>query len=305
MKTQLCQPNQKWICLLVSDLKKLWGLSHLVVIWIRMWGPACEPWFMCRFWSQQLVSWASTRTLLRKTAPSPTLHPQRDMHLDLSSCPFYAHCNIYNFTQYCWMKVVLLQLTKTLYRKYKKKARALFKGCNQMHPPINVTLIAVPWFLEFYQRSRLLGSPVLYFWRLWEKCKYYSLFIIKNTVMSICMCIWPTLFQGLHELCPTELSYLFLPHSALAHSAPSFKAFLFIGQTKFALPQDICTYYYFCLKHSLHDCLIPFYRSQPNCRLLSEAFPYCHPEVALFTEVFSVTLFCIAFVALTTVSQWF
>lgn len=114
MKTQLCQPNQKWICLLVSDLKKLWGLSHLVVIWIRMWGPACEPWFMCRLWSQQLVSWASTRTLLRKSAPSPNLHPQRDMHLELSSCPFYAHGNIYNFTQYCWMKVVLLQFMKTL-----------------------------------------------------------------------------------------------------------------------------------------------------------------------------------------------
>lgn len=141
MSTKQTNKQKKWVCFLESDFKKLWGLSHLVVIRIRIWGPACESRFMCKLWSQQLVSQASTRTLLR-TAPSPNPHTRRNMHLACGSCPLYAHCNICNFTQHSWMKIVLLQIKKShvIGNKRGRPGYDLRGATKCIHPEVSLSL---------------------------------------------------------------------------------------------------------------------------------------------------------------------
>lgn len=168
-----------------------------------------------------------SKNLLRRTTPSPNLYSHKDVYLALGSGPFYAHCGVYQLTQHCWMKVVLLEFIDPLYRGCESKVRGWFKGCYQTHAPRSIILIAVPQFLELHQRSEPLGSLVLYLQRLWEKCKYYAPFAVYCNAY-----LHAVLGQPSSRALPNFACLPLPPLLAAAHSAPAIQAFLYFRQTK-------------------------------------------------------------------------
>lgn len=168
-----------------------------------------------------------SKNLLRRTTPSPNLYSHKDVYLALGSGPFYAHCGVYQLTQHCWMKVVLLEFIDPLYRGCESKVRGWFKGCYQTHAPRSIILIAVPQFLELHQRSEPLGSLVLYLQRLWEKCKYYAPFAVYCNAYLHAV-LGPPSSRALPNFACLPLP----PLLAAAHSAPAIQAFLYFRQTK-------------------------------------------------------------------------
>lgn len=110
---------------------------------------------------------------LLRTAPSPNLYPHRDVHLELGTCPLYAHCDTYNFTPHCWIKVVLLQFTKTH-----------FTGNVRTRPGLNLRgsteCIRSEASLSLLCQSswNCTRDPNLWIHSIWEECKCYAVFTI-------------------------------------------------------------------------------------------------------------------------------